>query len=300
MKTTLLLLFLGVNLLGVSQSVKMQGKTPQLLNPALTGAYNTGQVNVLSSISLNSHPLNFGYVGFNTRIDKIKSGVGLHFRNFRDYYIINYYYDFYVPYPTYSAFGLSYAVQQNLGSKWTMSIGGEADINQRIENWDEVKEQNKFCNDCPTGKITDIYYDYIAGMMFYTKKTYIDVSVRHFANFYQPLEIKLGTGHTFNFNDTTNTKLLTVGVNLSTIGLYLDFNVKALFKYKSFYIGVATGMFRSFGYNLQLGYAYKQFRFNYNLSKDLSNPFITNEISLQVKLPKTFNRQSKAFGHLLY
>ena len=32
MKTTLLLLFLGINLLGVSQSAKMQGKTPQLLN----------------------------------------------------------------------------------------------------------------------------------------------------------------------------------------------------------------------------------------------------------------------------
>ena len=32
MKTTPLLLFLGVNLLGVSQSVKMQGKTPQLFN----------------------------------------------------------------------------------------------------------------------------------------------------------------------------------------------------------------------------------------------------------------------------
>jgi hypothetical protein len=295
MKTTIAILFLLVNLFGISQIPTMQGKVPQLYSPALAGAFSNSQVNVLTRFAFTSNtPFSFNYVGYNTHIDKIKSGVGVYFNNytFNTGTITN---GQATPNSFFNGIGFSYAFQQSLGKKWAMSAGGGVNFTRRVE----------FCKNCPNNKFINNYPDYSTGLLFYSKHSFYNVTVTHFSNFYFPLNIDLNIGHSFIFSDSSNTKL-TVSANLFLYDYFIGLNMKSLFNYKSFYIGGSFSFlpFILFNPTLQAGYSFKRYRINYSYNPAtmalINYGKIKHEISLQVKLPNKVKRRSVDFSHLLY
>ncbi len=303
MKTKLIILFLSFNLLGISQIVKMQGKTPQLMNPALVGAFNSGQVNLLTGVSsFSNQTFHYNYLGYNTHINKFKSGIGFNYFKTTDFLPTTYN----SPNPQLSSFGLSYSFQQNLGQNWTLSVGATGNYFKKVEDWDELDLQN--CINCPEGKVINTNVDLSAGLLIYSNHFYFGMAVLNPSNvnYQMPFTLKVDAGYTFLFKDTTTT--LTIGTSIKKVQSFIFTDFQILFKYKLFYFGGGTNPslygFNGVNFTTQAGIEYKMFRINYGL---VYNGFYYNpngntvhELSLQINLPQILKRKSNAFNHLLY
>lgn len=314
MKTLKSVFLIGILLnfnCSVAQNVlrtEMIGKTVNLLNPALIGVKNNGQLNLMAGI-VNFSPFksNFSYAGYNTRINKISSGIGVYYFTKKEFNDINY-----VPQPTNGTtnFGFSYAFQHNITEKLTFSVGATASYYKYTEYWEEwINTIN--CSGCPTTNKEETAFDVNVGGLLYSKHFYFGASVFNVSNrtkkYIAPLNAKVNLGYTFISKADENIKL-TIGTMAEHDGDFLNLQLNTLLKYKYVYAGVSLKMltFQIVDYtSFQFGVEYDRFRINYNVSINNYNIYdeknsLTQEIGLQIKLPKTLTSQSNKFEHILF
>ncbi len=301
MKTKLIILFLSFNLLGISQIVKMQGKTPQLMNPALTGIFNYGQVNLLTGFSsVKNKSFHYNYVGYSTHFNKINSGIGVNYLYWKDYNPQNIRHN--------NVYTLSYAHQLQLTNKWSLSVGTSAHY---------IRNHLEWLINSNLGKFEKEFYDFDLGGFLYSKNFYLGVGVSNILNNLNIIS-KIDIGYTFKLKDSVNN--LTIGTSIrgtSKYGkhfLYFKELVQVMFNHKFLYIGASLkqlGLIEIYGpsypsFSLQPGIKVGRVRLNYTFIYNGFDFFIPvkikiyNELSLQIKLPQTLKRKSNAFNHLLY
>jgi type IX secretion system PorP/SprF family membrane protein len=280
---------LSLNLLG--QNFSMNGKTQLMVNPAFSGINDYGRLNLTANVINFSEITKVNsYLGYDSYVNKLHGAIsGFNFNNI--------YSDFY----SNAKFGLSYAYQGKINEKWNYSVGLGGVFNQYRYDWDNV-----VCFlPCPSGIQVNNYFGLSLGGLIYSKKWFlgygaVEVNPTQLESYMARSNINFG--YTFSFKKIEDLSL--------TSSLYLSLfhqgwsyaEIQVLAQYKFLYLGAKYG---NNNYAFQVGAdVFNRFRINYSFNNNfikLANGFnLLHEISLQVKLPKTINKKSAAFNHLIY
>ena len=286
MKRLFILCFVLLSINVNAQSFQMGYKSPLVLNPAFTGISDFGRLNLTANgykyPNSKKGKLN-NYLGYDGYLSKYNSGVGLYTTN-----------EFFSDFQRNSSVGLSYSYQGNIKNNWNYSAGAQFSFNQYFIDYDKII---MICTDiCPTGPKTFNYYNLVLGGLVYSDKWFFGATY----SFEDESNFNLGyTQHFKNIDDLSITG--SVFLNSSYHG-WTYFEIQSLVKYKMLYLGAKFGSIDTYGF--QAGVDLYRFRLNYgfqyNASKLANNAPCFNEVSIQVKLPKTLKRNSAGFKHLLY
>ena len=291
------LFFLSCTFILISNQIKaqnfaMNGKTPLAINPAFTGITDFGRLGITGNKFpvLENYESNF-YAGYDAYISKLKGGVGFYNSN---RIISNFYRNSY--------YALSYAYQNKINDKWSYSLGANVKLNESVTNWNNiviVSSQAPF----PFGKVKQYGLYFTLGGLIYSDKWFLGYALADVMpnQSFTASKSNINFGRTFTFKNIKDLSLTTsIYMSLRHNGwTYMDLQTVA--KYKFMYLGAKIG---ETGFAFQTGANFNRFRLIYSLdnsiSKLVNTGLFSHEIALQVKLPNTINRNSKAFKHLIY
>ncbi len=275
-----IIFFLSFNILAQRLNNNQINALPIETNPALTGIFSSGNLNLGYHSFFNESNFNTSFANYQTHLTSINSGIGININHDDQWF------------DSRTAIGIAYAYHFNLAQSLGLSIGLNATYNRFNTVWHSYPINLVFNKN---------RVDLNSGVVLHHDRFFVSFSVNQINTLDIPFQINAIYGHKFRIKNIKDLELIP-NIRYASVGKFQTVEPALNINYRG--LKGIFGLQINDSYVIGLGHHWSRISIQYMLTKftSLLNSPTNNyhQVSLQLMLPKTINRQTKALDFRLF
>ncbi len=249
-------------------------------NPALTGIFSSGNLNLGYHSYFDEYSYKTSFANYQTHLSALNSGIGININQINQGFYSR------------TMAGLAYAYHHDLNQTLSLSLGLGATLNSFNSAYFMYTTHSPYFQN---------RMDFSSGLVLHHDRFFVSISANQLNRLGLPFQLNTIYGHKFRIQRVKGLELIP-SIRYSLMNKYRNLETTLNVNYKGFKSVLGYRFNDSF--NFGIGYHWNRISLQYSILKSTSTlgetSAIYHQIGLQLKLPKTINRQTKALDFRLF